>query len=57
MSATIRCNFALKEKVTMKIKTRLKAGGTQQQHNQKAVRSLKVKAGVRAGEDKPPVIK
>ena len=41
----------------MKIKTNVKAGGEQLQHNQTVARSLKVKTGVRAGEGDPPIIK
>ena len=46
----------------MKIKTNVKAGRVrshimQQQHNQTVARSLKVKTGVRAGEDDTPIIK
>ena len=46
----------------MKIRSNVKAGGTQLQHNEKLqsdkkIRSLTVKTGIKAGEDKPPVIK
>ena len=34
----------------MRIKTNVKAGGTQMQHNQRISRSLKVKSGVKAGK-------
>lgn len=41
----------------MKIKSNVKAGYTQQQHNQTVARGMKVKTGVRAGEGDPPIIK
>ena len=41
----------------MKIKTNVKAGGVNMQHNQTVARGLKVKTGIKAGDDKPPVIK
>src|SRR5262249_10035660 len=43
-------NSQKKGKKSMKIKTNVKAGGINMQHNQTVVRALKVKSGVKAGE-------
>ena len=40
-----------KGKTSMKIKTQLKAGKLAPNHNQKTARGLKVKSGVKAGEN------
>jgi hypothetical protein len=49
MFAAINHIFSNKEKTTMRSKTNVRAGGTQQQHNQTVARSLKVKTNVKAG--------
>jgi hypothetical protein len=49
MFAAINCNFAKRRRTFMKIKTNVKAGGTQLQHNQIVARGLKVKTNVKAG--------
>jgi hypothetical protein len=41
----------------MKIKTNVKAGEATQQHNQTVARGLKVKAGIKAGQNAPPTIR
>ena len=37
----------------MKIKSKIKAGGTQMQHNQTVARGLRVKSNVKAGMGQP----
>jgi len=44
------------EKIIMKIKTNVKAGGINLQHNQTMARSLKVKTNVKAGGLPPPIV-
>jgi len=42
--------FSRKGKTSMKIKTNVKAGGINLQHNQTVARALKVKTNVKSGE-------
>ncbi len=41
----------------MKIKTHVKAGGIQMQHNQTVARGLKVKTGIKTGPSDTPIIR
>ena len=41
----------------MKIKTNVKAGIMENQHNQTIARGLKVRTGVKAGQNAPPIIR
>jgi len=41
----------------MKIKTNVKAGGVTLQHNQTVARGLKLKTGIKAGQNAPPTIR
>jgi hypothetical protein len=52
MFAANNCKLLEKEKITVKIKSNVKAGGINMQHNQTAARGLKVKTGIRGGETK-----
>src|SRR5215470_7044628 len=54
LSAT---NSQKKGNTSMKIKTNVKAGGIKMQHNQTMARGLKVKTGVKVGQNAPPIIR
>ena len=57
MCAVIDYKFSSKEKKSMKIKASVKAGRITANHNQTVARALKLKIGVRAGEDDTLIIK
>jgi hypothetical protein len=56
-SAAINLEISRKEDTNMKVKTNVKAGGAQLQHNQTVAKGLKVKTGIEAGQNAPPIIR